>query len=99
LGADVLAGLKCQNAPSSLAYSLRKPSERCQYWDEPICGTFVDPKDRQNRPAAWPDGNTTFEGWIKFKGSPWFICWDQDRQGIQLNAISFELRSVAPRIL
>ena len=53
------------------------------YWDEPIGGTFVDIKTREPKPAAWPDGNPHFEGWIKFRGSPWFICWEQDRQGIQ----------------
>jgi hypothetical protein len=56
------------------------------YRDEPISGTFVDAKTRELTPAAWPDGNTHFEQWIKFKGSPWFICWDQDRQGIQHHA-------------
>ena len=53
------------------------------YWEEPIGGTFVDMNMREPNPAAWSDGNAHFEGWIKFKGSPWFICWDQDRQGIQ----------------
>jgi hypothetical protein len=54
-----------------------------EYWDEPIHGTFVDLENRQSVPAAWPDGNTHFEQWIKFKSSPGFICWDQDREGLR----------------
>ena len=53
------------------------------YWNEPIRCTFVAPQDRQSEPKAWPDGNAYFERWIKFKGTPWFICWPQDRQGIE----------------
>lgn len=52
------------------------------YRTEPIAGGFVDPEDLAEKAAAWPDGNSCFEQWIKFKGSPWFICWDQDRRGI-----------------
>jgi hypothetical protein len=53
------------------------------YWTEPITGGFSDPADLMEKPAAWPDGNAHFEQWIKFKGTPWFICWDQDGRGIQ----------------
>ncbi len=53
-----------------------------RYWDEPIGCLFVDAVNRQVIPEAWPDGNGTFEQWIKFRRSPHFICWPQDRYGI-----------------
>jgi hypothetical protein len=53
------------------------------YWDEPIGCLFVDAATRQVIPAAWPDGNSTFEQWIKFRANPHFICWRQDRYGIE----------------
>lgn len=52
------------------------------YWSEPIECLFVDPQSRNVDIRFWPDGNQVFEGWIKFKGAPPFICWDQDRGGI-----------------
>lgn len=52
------------------------------YWEEPIGGVFVDSGNRQVKSEAWPDGNPTFEQWIKFRGTPFFICWDQDRFGL-----------------
>lgn len=53
------------------------------YGDEPILGRFVDPTTRQCVASAWPTGNGTFNGWVKFSGNDLFICWDQDREGIQ----------------
>lgn len=52
------------------------------YGDEPILGRFIDPETRQCSSSAWPVGNAQFEQWIKFKGTPLFICWDQDREGL-----------------
>jgi hypothetical protein len=42
----------------------------------------VNPQTRKVDLAAWPDGNAEFEKWIKFRANPQFICWDQDRGGI-----------------
>ena len=53
------------------------------YWDEPIGCLFVDLINRQVVLEAWPDGSGTFEQWIKFRTSPPFICWPQDRFGIE----------------
>lgn len=53
------------------------------YWDEPIRCDFVDEKERTSKPEAYPDGNHQFEQWIKFRHVPFFICWDQDRSGIE----------------
>lgn len=53
------------------------------YCEDPIRGRFVDPVTRQCRAEFWPRGNGMFSGWIKFEGSELFICWDQDRAGIQ----------------
>jgi hypothetical protein len=52
------------------------------YRDEPIHGRFVDPATRQCVASAWPQGSGAFTGWVKFTGEL-FICWDQDREGIQ----------------
>ena len=79
---DVVYVLLC--APDERTFLVRLDCS--QYWDEPICGVFVDPVDRQLKSEAWPDGDTNFEQWIKFKGSPWFICWDQDREGLRHHA-------------
>lgn len=52
------------------------------YGDEPIDGKFVEPSSRACVARAWPNGNSTFEQWVKFKDPHLFICWDQDRTGI-----------------
>lgn len=52
------------------------------YWTEPIECLFVDPRSRMVDSRFWPDGDQTYEGWIKFRSDPGFICWDQDRGGI-----------------
>jgi hypothetical protein len=54
-----------------------------QYWDEPIRCVFVDKQTHAETQQAWPDGNTQFEQWIKFRNQPHFVCWDQDRGGIE----------------
>lgn len=69
------------HAPDSRSFLARLECSR--YWDEPILGCFVDAKDRVPNSSAWPDGNASFEQWIKFKSTPGFVCWDQDRQGVQ----------------
>ena len=68
------------NAPDERTFLARL--ECSSYWDEPIECLFVDPKTRTVDLLSWPDGNATFEQWIKFKSNPPFICWDQDRRGI-----------------
>jgi hypothetical protein len=52
------------------------------YGDEPLEGLFVDPETRQVLPSAWPQGDSTFEQWVKFKNDH-FICWREDRRGLQ----------------
>jgi hypothetical protein len=52
------------------------------YGDAPIRGRFVDSATRQCVSSAWPQGNATFEQWIKFSRD-FFICWDQDQAGIE----------------
>lgn len=54
------------------------------YGDQPIRGWFVDPVSRKCELHAWPQGNHVFEGWVKFKSDPAFICWDQDRGAIDI---------------
>jgi hypothetical protein len=53
------------------------------YWEEAIGCLFVDGATRQVVAAAWPDGNGTFGQWVKFQATPHFICWPQDRYGIE----------------
>lgn len=52
------------------------------YYKEPIGGRFVDETSLQCVSSAWPTGDGTFEGWVKFQNGNLFICWDQDRYGI-----------------
>lgn len=52
------------------------------YGAEPIACRFVDTATRQCVASAWPQGNSTFEQWVKFREGNLFICWDQDRLGI-----------------
>jgi hypothetical protein len=69
------------HAPDGRSFTARMDCS--SYWDEPILATFVDARGHQATPEAWPDGNRQFEQWIKFKSSPQFICWNQDRAGTQ----------------
>lgn len=57
------------------------------YWDQPIRCLFVDPATKTVDMSFWPRGNQVFEGWVKFNTAPPnkpFICWDQDRGGIDV---------------
>lgn len=53
------------------------------YRKEPMRGRFVAEDTRQCFVASWPRGNATFQQWVKLDPSNLFICWDQDRAGIQ----------------
>lgn len=64
------------NAPDGRVFLAR--FDCTGYWNEPISCSFIP----CGSPQVWPDGDVTFEGTIKFRSSPGFICWDQDRQGI-----------------
>ena len=58
------------------------------YWEKPIGCLFVDPQTKTVDLSCWPDGNTVFQQWIKFKPQPQvppFICWDHDRGGTSWN--------------
>jgi len=52
------------------------------YGGEPLEGRFVDFESRQVVASAWPQGNSVFEQWVKFKND-FFICWQEDRAGIR----------------
>src|SRR5262249_37085038 len=68
-------------APDERSYMARLDCS--QYWSEPIRCLFVDKETRAESGEAWPSGNGKFEGWIKFRRPPHFVCWDQDRAGIE----------------
>lgn len=53
------------------------------YGEEPLEGLFVNAETRQVVALAWPQGNQTFEQWVKFNGEDHFICWQEDRGGIR----------------
>jgi hypothetical protein len=56
---------------------------KCADYDrEPIGGRFVDQTTRQCQESAWPRGDGVFSQWVKFTAGTLFICWDQDRYGI-----------------
>lgn len=57
--------------------------ECTDYGKQAILGRFVDVNNRECIASAWPRGNGLFEGWIKFNPGNLFICWDQDRKGIE----------------
>jgi hypothetical protein len=69
------------HAPDDRSYVIRLLCS--DYGNQPLDGCFVDPSTFQCVAQAWPQGNATFEQWIKFKDQPGnlFICWDQDRRG------------------
>ena len=69
------------HAPDGRSFLARL--ECSNYWDEPIRCDFVDVAERTAKPEACPDGDAQFEQWIKYRSAPFFICWDQDRAGIQ----------------
>ena len=57
------------------------------YWEQPIRCLFVNPDTKRVDMAFWPKGNQVFEQWVKFRTLPPnkpFICWDQDRGGIDI---------------
>jgi hypothetical protein len=68
-------------APDDQAYLMKL--ECSSYGDEPILGWFLDPVTREHKQSAYPRGDARFEGWVKFQHWPTFICWDQDRGGIE----------------
>ena len=68
-------------APDDRSYTVELDCSK--YGDEPIRARFIDAKTRECRVEAWPRGNGKFAGWIKFEGTELFVCWDQDRAGIQ----------------
>jgi hypothetical protein len=68
-------------APDERSYVLEL--DCADYGAEPIRGRFVDEKTRQCVTEAWPRGNATFEGWVKYAPGNFFICWQQDRGGLQ----------------
>lgn len=56
---------------------------RCdRYGDEPCLGRFVDSESRECVPSAWPTGNDTLAGWLKWRPGDLFVCWPGDRAGI-----------------
>jgi len=57
--------------------------ECSDYGGAPILGRFVIEQGRQCIAGAWPGGNGTFQQWVKADPGSLFICWDQDRGGIQ----------------
>ncbi len=63
-------------APDNRAYLMQLDCSG--YGEEPIGGRFVD-EGRRCVPAAWPRGNVTFAGWVKFDPPHLFICWPEDR--------------------
>lgn len=71
----------CLYAPDSREYLMEL--ECSSYGEEPILGRFVDPTTKHCVSSAWPRGDSTFAGWVKFEGTDLFICWPQDRGGIQ----------------
>jgi hypothetical protein len=56
------------------------------YATEPIRCRFVDADTRACIETAWPKGDATLAGWLKWTAPNFFICWDQDRQGIAHHA-------------
>jgi len=53
------------------------------YGDEPIAGRFVDPENHRCLAAAWHQGDGVFTQWVKYDPAHLFLCWDQDRLGIE----------------
>jgi len=49
------------------------------YGAEPIACRFVTPDRHECKKEAWPQGNSTFCGWIKSDPPIFFICWQKDR--------------------
>lgn len=54
-----------------------------EYDSEPIMCRFVDRETRKCKNEAWPTGNNVFAQWVKFGDQKPFICWNQDRIGIE----------------
>ena len=52
------------------------------YGNQAIGGKFIDPQTRACVSNAWPQGNGTFGGWVKWDANNLFICWPGDRFGI-----------------
>ena len=53
------------------------------YGKQAIGGKFIDPRTRACVSNAWPQGNGTFGGWVKWDANNLFICWPGDRFGIE----------------
>lgn len=77
-------------SPDTLFFSMSTHCEdsyvlrlKCDnYFDEPIKGQFVDANSFELDANAWPQGNGTFGGWIKWQPSNLFICWPGDREAL-----------------
>jgi hypothetical protein len=69
------------HAPDGRDYLAQLDCEN--YGCEPIACKFVDPKTRLCANEAWPAGNNIFGQWVKFGDPKPFICWNQDRIGIE----------------
>ncbi len=55
----------------------------CSSYDtEPIRCRFVERDTHVCTEKAWPTGDGTFAGWVKWSAPHFFICWHEDRQGI-----------------
>ncbi|HEY6329642.1 MAG TPA: hypothetical protein VI756_09895 [Blastocatellia bacterium] len=68
-------------APDGMVYVLELG---CAFYGiDALQGRFVDRPRGVCVCSAWPRGNATFNQWIKFADVEPFICWDQDRVGIQ----------------
>jgi len=77
------------NAPDTRSYLVQLDCR--EYGDEPIAGQFVD-ADGHCVQLAWPPGNGTFQQWIKNQNPHLFICWDQDRTGIEKHHPEWKVR-------
>lgn len=53
------------------------------YGKQAIGGRFVDQKTRACVSEAWPRGDGTFNGWVKWDSNNLFICWPGDRFGLE----------------
>jgi hypothetical protein len=53
------------------------------YGEEPIAGRFVDPSSHQCVSSAWPRGDNVLAQWLKWDPANLFVCWDQDRLGVE----------------
>jgi hypothetical protein len=52
------------------------------YDTDPVKCRFVERESHVCKEEAWPIGDGPFAGWVKWTAPHFFICWNQDRQGI-----------------